>query len=439
MLSLFNNSSSDHLPPAARIKRLGLALTLAGAASFSSIPALAQDAEVPATPVAATSPKSNKISDWALAGVIWSDASLVRKLASEARERTDDPKRAQELDSLIRQTSEVIQSLESFGWKLRSQQAVATRGPAPAEDSTSAEAMPNTTTPNTMPNPEQVGAALKEELRQTRPELATDSKNSPVRNSKRSTAGSSRTGLERFDTQTPAGVDDPGADDEYRAARTPVDVDNYRVDDYVDETGREARNRADAVEDGVEGAIAAASGRLGMGRGLGARISEREIQTLSATLPYSDDSIYDADDYDPDRDYRVDNPLAADLEAETGRDRGDLDDDISRDADPKEIDGEDEMIADMANSPRARVAPQPQRRSSLQRFTTEEVVQQRDAQWVQFQLDTNELVLRRYTTTENLQQRTNDAVTKLKTDASVAWDTTKNEQLKAVLETISKF
>ncbi|MEP5992470.1 MAG: hypothetical protein ABJ301_24695, partial [Rhodopirellula bahusiensis] len=35
--------------------------------------------------------ETNRISDWGLAGIVWSDASLVRKLASESAQRTKDP------------------------------------------------------------------------------------------------------------------------------------------------------------------------------------------------------------------------------------------------------------------------------------------------------------------------------------------------------------
>ena len=390
----------------------------------------------------------NRISDWGLAGVIWSDASLVRKLASESVQRTKDPKQVAEFERLVRQSTEVIESLESFGWKLRRQQAEQSGNPVTEQSQVSSERMRAESQPQSserqteepLPDPKEVGEKLAEELRQTRPPKASATESDDRSNeSPEGELAAQANGLKRFDTETPAGVDDPGIDDEWTAARTPIDVDNYRVDDYIDETPAEEANMADAVEDGVEGAIASAAGRLGTGRDMGARISEREIQTLSATLPYSDDSIYDADDYDPDRDYRVDNPLAAVPGAETGADLGDRDDDISRRADPKVIDGEDEMIAELATPELQRKTPAMQRRSNYQRFTTEEAVQERDAQWVQFQLDSNELVLTRHTTLENLQQRTNDAVMKLKSDASVAWDTTENEQLKRVLKAISKF
>ncbi|WP_047815267.1 hypothetical protein [Rhodopirellula islandica] len=388
--------------------------------------------------------ETNRISDWGLAGVIWSDASLVRKLASESVQRTKDPQQVAEFEQLVRQSTEVIQSLESFGWKLRGQQAEQSGNPVTESSQVNSERhqagsqqqSPERHSEEPLPDPKEVGEQLAEELRRTRPPKASATE-SVDRSEDQQTVQSN--GLERFDTETPAGVDDPGSDDEWTAARPPIDVDNYRVDDYVDETPAEEANMADAVEDGVEGAIASAAGRLGTGRDLGARISEREIQTLSATLPYSDDSIYDADDYDPDRDYRVDNPLAANPDAETGADLGDRDDDISRRADPKVIDGEDEMIAELANPELQRKTPAMQRRSNYQRFTTEETVQERDAQWVQFQLDSNELVLTRHTTLGNLQQRTRDAVMKLKSNASVAWDTTENEQLKSVLKVISKF
>jgi hypothetical protein len=412
----------------------------------------AEHANAQRNPTRLEGSETNRISDWGLAGVIWSDASLVRKLASESVQRTKDPKQVAEFERLVRQSTEVIDSLESFGWKLRRQQAEQSGNPVTESSQVRSERMRAESQPQSserqaeepLPDPKEVGEKLAEELRRTRPAKAsaTASDDRPTdRPTDRSTSERTvqRNGLERFDTETPAGVDDPGSDDEWTAARTPIDVDNYRVDDYVDETPEEEANMADAVEDGVEGAIASAAGRLGTGRDLGARISEREIQTLSATLPYSDDSIYEADDYDPDRDNRVDNPLAAEPSAVTGAELGDRDDDIRRRVDPKVIDGEDEMIAELATSEVQRKRPAMQRRSNYQRFTTEEAVQERDAQWVQFQLDSNELVLTRHTTLENLQQRTNDAVMKLKSDASVAWDTTENEQLKSVLKAISKF
>ncbi|MFG0265674.1 MAG: hypothetical protein ACF8AM_11080, partial [Rhodopirellula sp. JB055] len=255
---------------------------------------------------------TNRISDWGLAGVIWSDASLVRKLASESVQRTKDPKQIAEFERLVRQSTEVIESLESFGWKLRRQQAEQSGNPVSEQSQVRSERMRAESQPQSserqaeepLPDPKEVGDKLAEELQRTRPPKASETENDGQSNDRsEGELAAQANALERFDTETPAGVDDPGIDDEWTAARAAIDVDNYRVDDYVDETPGEEANMADAVEDGVEGAIASAAGRLGTGRDLGARISEREIQTLSATLPYSDDSIYDADDYDPDRDY----------------------------------------------------------------------------------------------------------------------------------------
>ncbi|WDQ16290.1 hypothetical protein [Rhodopirellula sp. P2] len=354
--------------------------------------------------------EANRVSDWGLAGVIWSDASLVRKLASESALRTKDPQQVAEFEQWVRQSTEVIQSLESFGWKLRGQQAEQSGKPVTEASQAMAERMPvssahlsseqsETQEQEPLPDSTDVGEALAKELRGTRPSMT---------------------------------VTIDGSDPRDEPSESVVES-----DDEGDETLAENASLPAAVEDGVADAIAPATGRLDTGRELGSEVNDREMQTLSETLPYSGDSLDGADD--PERDDRVDNPLAAERDSATGIDFGDRDGDLGRRTDPRVIERADEMLAELTAEEMERKVPATQRRSNRQRFTTEKAVQQRDAQWGQSQLASNELVLTHHTTLQNLQQRTREAVVKLKSNASVAGDTTDNEQLKAVLKVISKF
>ena len=165
----------------------------------------------------------NRISDWGLAGVIWSDASLVRKLASESVQRTKDPKQVAEFERLVRQSTEVIESLESFGWKLRRQQAEQSGNPVTEQSQVSSERMRAESQPQSserqteepLPDPKEVGEKLAEELRQTRPPKASATESDDRSNeSPEGELAAQANGLKRFDTETPAGVDDPGIDDE---------------------------------------------------------------------------------------------------------------------------------------------------------------------------------------------------------------------------------
>ncbi|TWU08496.1 hypothetical protein [Stieleria varia] len=319
---------------------------------------------------------AEKISDWALAGVIWSDASLTRKLAFEAAKRSESAPQRQKLQAIAKKSNDIVDALEKFGWK---------------------------------------------QIKRTAPTTLDPS-------------------IKRFDTETPAGFDDPGLDDEQTDDKLRLDVDQYRVDDYIDETPAEARNRADAIEDGVEGAIAAAASRRGMGRPTAGRISEREVQTRSATMPYSQDSIYDSDDYDPDRDYIVDNPLGVYSTNPASADLGDGDDDIDLDDPAKVVEGEDELIAAMARERRADAsradASRADRQVEMDCYTDRRSSHQQDANWVQLHLDANQATWSQFTTHENITARTSDAVMKLKADASAASDATTSPELLSILDTI---
>lgn len=282
------------------------------------------------------------ISDWALAGLVWSDACLAKQVATTAARQTVDEDRRAHYQKVARQAERLIQAMEQFGWK---QLAHKSRGSA---------------SPGSPPD------------------TAPDSVAGPVR--------------QRIDTETPAGQDDPGLDDERLPEKTSVDIDQYRVDDYIDETPAEARNRADALEDGVEGAIAAASDE-GIAGPVAGHISRREVATRSATLPYAQDSIYDADDYDPDVDYIVENPREKDpVERDTTEllqshavAESEIEDDVNLLNPDTTIDGEDELLANLRRSRGDRAG------TLLSRYSNTELIRPADADWVQLRLAANQM------------------------------------------------
>ncbi|WP_404308508.1 hypothetical protein [Neorhodopirellula lusitana] len=346
------------------------------------------NAQTPAVPDGSAS----QISDWALAGIIWSDASLTKKLADSAAKETKSAEEASQYRQLSQKATEIIESMEEFGWKQvrRSAKVIDDR-------------------PNGNPSESENASALK------RSETAGKRASSPSANS------------------TGAVPDDQSNED-----RISLNVNNYRVDDYVDETPSEARSRADAIEDGVEGAIAAASGRLGTGRGTAGRISVRESQTLSATLPYSRDSIYDADDYDPDVDFLVENPQGT-RSANTksvaveGQKQA-----IERESGEDIVDNEDEMMAAMSREgstgdTSAKRENSGASRLNLDDYTSERSKHAQDANWVQFHLSANQSTWSELTTRENLPMQLNGSLNKLKADMKAAMDATDNVGLQDLL------
>lgn len=310
--------------------------------------------------------QSEQVSDWALAGIVWSDASLARKVAIEALRQNPSSDQQQRLEDIVTETQKVIDELEQFGWK------------------------------------------------QTR--ASSDS-------------AVSRSSIKVLDTETPIGADDPGLDDEKIPPKSTIDIEQYRVDDYVDETPAEAANLADALEDGTEAAIAAASGRRTISGRVAGRISEREVMTRSSTMAYSEDSIYDRDDYDPDIDYQIDNPAGVRFDNVESIDRGDGDDDISPGF-ARVVDGEDELLANQIRKSRAN------RSSSIERYTSSSTRHQHDADWVQFHLDTNQLLWQHLSSRDNLTESAIDALRRLKASSMTAARATSSDKLQSILQPI---
>ncbi|WP_146578195.1 hypothetical protein [Neorhodopirellula pilleata] len=321
----------------------------------------------------------------------------MRKLAVETV-RTNPglpPEHLEQLRLIAETSGDLIESMEEFGWR-RIRQKAEMGGETPLSQTD-------------VPDPVAVGAELAESLgAQPEPPAIPP----PARPGELAEADPV---MSRLDTETPVGSDDPGLDDERTENRLKIEIDQYRVDDHIDETPMERRNIADAREDGVERAIAAASDR-GIAGPVGGHISYRESQTRSATLPYSKDSIYDADDYDPDADYDVEQPLTArNLENEAAE-IPNREDDVSP-LDPAVVaTGEDELLAAMkrggtAEMERRRIgatlsvgddAASPAVPSTavpspvvpdpvpLTRYNPESPKLAADANWVQFHLDLNQ-------------------------------------------------
>ncbi|EMI41091.1 hypothetical protein [Rhodopirellula sp. SWK7] len=368
--------------------------------------------------------EASDISDWALAGVVWSDASLTRKLAAAAARSTDDDDARARLQGLAERSENLVRELEGFGW-----------GRVDAASNASGETASHRDDP--------IGERLDEFVQ------------------------AKASGVKRLDTETPAGSEDPGLDDERMPTPARVDIDQYRVDDYVDETRAERLNAADATEDAIEGALAAASPE-GISGPASDRISNREGWTLSSSLPYSTDSIYDSDDYDHDVDYMVENRRGADSTNRRSSDQGDADDDIDVDNPAEVITGEDELANALA---RGRLSERPEGSkdnraggtamsesmtrggqsrfgenrnlngsgriplANVRKYSNVEDANSFDARWVQFRLDANQV---RYSMTDPAQaaEAAVDAFKQLRASALVAGRSTNSEELKRILRPI---
>lgn len=326
------------------------------------------DAPVPAG-------RPSEISDWALAGVVWSDAHLVRRLADAAGRRAEDAVRRERMALLVEDCDALINSLESFGW----------RRIAAA----------------------QADAAVADEVVGDDVDVVVDD-----------------------DVPVPA--------ETYR----PFNLRRYRVDGYIDRTVANPRTPADAVEDGVEEAIAAGADdvtsgfevdRSDVGR---TRVEQRDVQTRSATLPYSAGTIYDVDALHPNARYPKFGPAAAD-DVAIARTGEIIPDPVPDAADPVDL---DELVEERARERRpARLAD-----FDVRRYTDRADRFSEDADWVKFRLAANQ---QRWSMLENradelsieaLAQHVNAAILQLRADAATAVAASDSPQLVDVLQEIAE-
>lgn len=320
----------------------------------------------------------SRISDWALSGMVWSDASLTEKLARQAakegsQQDTLDEQTLSELREIAEQAKGTVEAMERFGWT---------------------------------------------QLQRGGPESAT----------RESRTGSKAIPETRLDTETPIGRDDPGIDDEPSQEATRLDIDQYRVDDVVDERPRERRNLADAVEDGVEKAIASSPSR-GIDGQNPAHISYRETQTRSGTMPFKPDSIYDADDFDPDADYIVNNPLGRFPDNPDSVNYTEEDDEVDPNNPDPSPDGEDELAASLNAEERKTILPLDDRtrtegtqmgRTDLRQYNRQQPPAIADARWVQLHLDANQMLFEQTTRDGTSVQDVRDAYQRMKVHARLA-------------------
>lgn len=321
---------------------------------------------------AAVQGQPQRISDWALAGVIWSDAHLVRKLARREAAQTNDSRRVETMSALVQDADQIIDILQDFGWQHLEarREELATR-----EAAAEAEA-------------DRAAAVGTDEV--VEPQAAVPTETLP----------------QRVETESPPGLNDPGVDDELQASALAFDLRHYRVDDYLDEVPVERRSLADAVEDGVEGALAAGVDNIArderVDRGEG-REARRRLATRSDSLPYSRDSIYSPEvEYDivarPNEPVPDTNPLVERTERRTGEGALDAFPKASDDASSNvpEVDGEDDLTSELVQEgeiPAAgsRIAAA-RDTSDLRRFTELREQFAQDAAWVQFRFDSNQRI-----------------------------------------------
>ncbi len=314
----------------------------------------------PASPAGAGESSPSGISDWALAGVVWSDASLTRKLAADAlgqaqSEGASSPTQ-QSLQQIAQQSQQVIKALEEFGW---SQKKAGARDAAPTTDPTAAD-----------PN---------------------------------SAAAPSRT------NDTPS------------------------TQEIIAEKMKAARARGEAE--------AAAASPLKPLPTLSNRVSERDGQTLSNTLPYSAGSIYDHGDYRPGGNYLSDAPVPVDASKVYSGELNDVEREVDREKSSAAAKAEREREQKPKVDPR--VTAGLLRRIQMDDYTTAPQSDTADsgdhanARWVQFRLESNQWTYSRVKASERI-PATRAALRQLQATAMTAGKSTRDAKLKKILAPIMK-
>lgn len=348
---------------------------------------IAEPSQVDTLDVVVPRGKPKAISDWALAGVVWSDACLLRKLALETADAAEDRAVEAKFLTLAGEAEQLISSLEDFGWRRIS------RKPDRGSGDTTRRAKVIPPVPAS-PKPRQVGGA----------------------------------------TLVPS--DEP--------VELDIDQRNFRLEGAGD---AEPEILPPQVEKGFEEAIANKGLRsVEFGEEAG-RISYRESQTQSDSMPYSFESIYDTDDYDPDVDFQTDNPLViADpnpdrtverLSPEEADDSDDNVADMYGFEDPVEADGEDLEFSNGEVKP-ANLLDRLSGTNSVDRYTSNSGRYKEDSDWVQMHLDMNQMLWNRVEGSPRVLRATQLAQLKLANSAAVASTATSSSRLKRILATVSE-
>ena len=332
------------------------------------------------------------ISDWALAGVVWSDACLVRKLARQAAAAASDEELAAGHVAVAERAERLITALEQFGWRriARSPEAGSQLAKSRTESARENDSRPG---PMNRPNrrPREVGGATL---------LPTEG---------------------------------------------PVELDlyqrNYRLEGAGD---AEPEFLPPQVEKGMEEAIADSgilrSAEFGDSDG---RISYRESQTRSGTMPYSYESIYDTDDYDPDVDYRNERPLViadpippAERARMDSRQANDESDDVADMYGFEDRDQQREQDAELDPTPvtPSNLLDRLAGVSSIEKYTGQGTQYKRDSHWVQLHLNLNQMMWQNLAESGNWPEAMELATLKLANSAKLALTVTGNQRLKTILQ-----
>lgn len=330
--------------------------------------------------------KPAAISDWALAGVVWSDACLLRKLATEAGTEAENEEMAASYAAIARRADSLIEALEDFGWRRISQQR------------------------SVKPPASQRGLADRAERN-----------NASARTRRPRDVG----GATLVPTDGPIEMD--------------LDQRNFRLEGAGD---AEPEILPPQVEKGFEEAIADSGLRPAEFTDERGRISYRESQTKSNTMPYSYESIYDTDDYDPDVDFRNERPLVvADPVPESEIDRrpsaereasNDNVADMYGYDDPRDPSGDDLDLESTPAKP-SNLLDRLSGATQLQQYSSDAGRYKADADWVQLHLNLNQLLWLNAAKAGAIPETITLARMKLKTTLDIAKSSTDNVRLKQVL------
>ncbi len=300
------------------------------------------------------------ISDWALAGVVWSDASLARRLAVDALREAQSEGAAsptqESLQQLAQQSQTVIKALEQFGW---AHKQAAAPDAVPAADTTATE-LPPTSAP-------------------------TQTNESP--------------------------------------------------------STKEIMTEKIKAAEAVGNAEAAAADPLTPLPTLSNRVSERDSQTLSDTLPYAAGSIYDHGDYEPGGNYLSDAPMPVDSSRVYSSELGEIEGEVNREATRRRANAQRKQDSKPKVDPR--VTAGLLRRIQMDDYTTAPEPEtagsgdHADARWVQFRLEANQWTYSRVSATERI-SAARAALRQLQATAMTAGKSTQDEQLKQILAPIMK-
>lgn len=302
------------------------------------------------------------ISDWALAGVVWSDASLTRKLAADALAQAQSDGAGsptqESLQQLAQQSQQIIKALEQFGWTHKKADA---GGSAPVADPSIAD-----------------------------PALA--------------------------------------------AAPAPAPTDAVP-------TTREIMAEKMRAAEALGEAQAAAANPLTPLPTASNRVSERDGQTLSSTLPYSAGSIYDHGDYRPGGNYLSGAPMPVDASRVYSSELNEIEGEVDREKSAKRARAEREEASKPKVDPR--VTAGLLRRIQMDDYTTAPQSETADAgdtadsRWVQFRLEANQWTYSRVKETDRI-PAARAALLQLQSTAMTAGKSTQDERLKQILAPIMK-